>query len=407
MNVLAMSKRPYAAGASAHSQLKSMEIFAGCGGLALGLARAGFSHDAVVEYDKDAVRTLEDNKLREVEHVRHWEIQHADVREIDYRSLGTVDVVSGGPPCQPFSIGGKHLGPRDPRNMWPEAIRAIRELRPKAFILENVRGLFRPAFEPYLDYITLQLTYPEVKPRCDEFWEDHLRRLRDHHRSDKARGAAFRVLARSVNAADYGAAQKRYRGIFIGIDAGYGDEWEFPAPTHSQEALAWAKHVDLSYWQRHGIRRRSAFSSTTEAAALKRALAGETPPALKPWVTVRDAIGDLPPPTKSEFMAGHWQKTGAKAYKNHTGSDMDEPAKALKAGDHGVPGGENMVTNRWGNVRYFTVREMARLQGFPDDYNIIGSWKAATRQLGNAVPTAMSQHMGSYVRSILEAQFSP
>jgi DNA (cytosine-5)-methyltransferase 1 len=382
--------------------MRSLEIFAGCGGLALGMARAGFSHDMVVEYDRDAVRTLEENKRREVEHVRHWDINHIDAREIDYRALSNVDVVSGGPPCQPFSIGGKHLGPRDPRNMWPEAIRAIRELSPKAFVLENVRGLFRPAFKPYLDYITLQLSYPDLKPRPDEFWEDHLRRLRDHRVADKGRNRAFRVLSKSVNAADYGAAQKRHRAIFIGIDAKHGDDWIFPEPTHSQEALAWAKHVDLSYWRRHDARRVSAFPSASEAFALKRAVDRGTPPAERPWVTVRDVVGDLPPPTKSEFVAGHWQHPGARAYKNHTGSTMDEPSKALKAGDHGVPGGENMVANRWGNVRYFTVREMSRLQGFPDEFNVSGSWKAATRQLGNAVPTAMAQQMGAFVRHILD-----
>ncbi len=368
----------------------------------MGMARAGFAHDMVVEYDPDAVRTLEDNKRRKVEHVRHWDINHVDARSIDYRALSNVDVVSGGPPCQPFSIGGKHLGPRDPRNMWPEAIRAIRELSPKAFVLENVRGLFRPAFEPYLDYITLQLSYPDLKPRREEFWEDHLRRLRDHRIADKGRNRAFRVLSKAINAADYGAAQKRYRAIFIGIEAKRGDDWTFPESTHSQEALAWAKHVDLTYWHRHNARRVRAFTSASEAAALTRALDRGTAPAEKPWVTVRDAVGNLPPPTKSEFVTGHWQHPGARAYKNHTGSSMDEPAKALKAGDHGVPGGENMVANRWGNVRYFTVREMARLQGFPDEFNVSGSWKAATRQLGNAVPTAMAQRMGAFVKGILD-----
>ncbi len=382
--------------------MRSLEIFAGCGGLALGMARAGFSHDMVVEYDRDAVRTLEENKRRKVEHVTHWDINHIDARELDYRAISNVDVVSGGPPCQPFSIGGKHLGPRDPRNMWPEAIRAIRELSPKAFVLENVRGLFRPAFASYLDYITLQLSYPDIEPRRDEFWEDHLRRLRDHRAADKGRTRAFRVLSKSVNAADYGAAQKRHRAIFVGIDAKYGEDWSFPEPTHSQGALAWAKHVDLSYWRHHEARRVLAYSSASEASALKQALASDKPPAERPWVTVRDAIADLPPPTKSEFIAGHWQHTGAKAYRNHTGSNMDEPAKALKAGDHGVPGGENMVANRWGNVRYFTVREMARLQGFPDDFNVLGSWKAATRQLGNAVPTIMAQRIGAFVKNILE-----
>ena len=226
-------------------------------------------------------------------------------------------------------------------------------------------------------------------------------RLRDHARADKGKTKPYRVLSRAVNAADYGAAQKRHRAIFIGVATEFGEAWNFPEATHSQDALAWAKHVDLSYWKRHDARRVRAPSSASEALALKRVTALNEAPAQKPWLTVRDAIGDLPPPTKSEFVAGHWQHPGAKAYRNHTGSCMDEPAKALKAGDHGVPGGENMLVNRWGNVRYFTVREMARLQGFPDDFAVSGSWKAATRQLGNAVPTAMAERMGSAVKKIL------
>ena len=382
--------------------MRSLEIFAGCGGLALGMARAGFAHDRIVEWDRDAVRTLEDNKDRGVDHVRDWSIEHVDARELDYAKVGNVDVISGGPPCQPFSIGGKHLGARDPRNMWPEAIRAIREVEPRAFVLENVRGLFRPAFEPYLHYITLQLSYPDLRPMVDEFWEDHLRRLHQHQAADGGRTKRYRVRCRAVNAADYGAAQKRHRAIFIGVRTEFGEDWTFPEPTHSQEALAWAKHVDLSYWTRHGIRRIVEPSSAAEGFALKRARNRGVPPESKPWITVRDAIGDLPAPTKSELVVGHWQHPGAKAYQNHTGSCADEPAKALKAGDHGVPGGENMVVNRRGNVRYFTVREMARLQGFPDDFNVIGSWKAATRQLGNAVPTVMAEQIGRSVRNILD-----
>ena len=133
--------------------MRSVELFAGCGGLALGVACAGFAHDFIVECDADSVETLNENRKRRVKHVRDWEIEQSDTRELDFRPLEGIELLSGGPPCQPFSIGGNHLGPRDPRNMWPEAIRAIREIRPKAFLLENVRGLFRPDFSHYLDYI--------------------------------------------------------------------------------------------------------------------------------------------------------------------------------------------------------------------------------------------------------------
>jgi DNA (cytosine-5)-methyltransferase 1 len=379
--------------------MRSVELFAGCGGLALGIARAGFEHDIVIEQDHDSVATLRNNRRRNVRHVRDWNIEQFDTRDLDFRSLRGVDLLSGGPPCQPFSIGGLHLGPRDPRNMWPEAIRIIAELRPKAFILENVRGLFRPAFKSYLEYVTLQLSYPFVAQRIGESWRDHLRRLRQH---DAGKGKTdYRVLSRAINAADYGAAQKRHRAIFIGVAAGYGDDWTFPAATHSQEALVWSKHVEKDYWERHGIRRIAEPSSDSEAQLLRRVRALREKPKSQPWVTVRDVTGDLPPATRKEKIPGHWQHPGARAYANHTGSCADEPAKALKAGDHGVPGGENMLADRRGNVRYFTVREMARLQGFPDNFIVSGTWKAATRQLGNAVPTRVGEYMGKAVLTIL------
>lgn len=381
--------------------MRSVEIFAGCGGLALGVADAGFTHDFIVERDTDSVETLNVNKKRRVKHVRHWEIEQCDTRELDFRPLEGVDLLSGGPPCQPFSIGGKHLGPRDPRNMWPEAIRAIREIRPKAFLLENVRGLFRPDFSGYLDYIILQLTYPDFKSRSGETWRNHLARLRRYSKGRGEGKGEYRVLTRAINAADYGAPQKRHRAIFIGIASEFGNNWIFPAPTHSQEALAWSKHIERDYWERHGVRRICEPSSESEAWVLKHLLALKEKPREYPWITVRDAIGDLPPPSKREKIAGHWQHPGAKAYPNHTGSNIDEPAKALKAGDHGVPGGENILASRNGKVRYFTIREMARLQGFPDDFVISGSWRAATRQLGNAVPTPVGQYMAGAILKII------
>ncbi len=369
----------------------------------MGIARAGFMHDMVVECDGDSVATLNENKKRKVEHVRHWQIEQYDTRELDFRDLGRVDLLSGGPPCQPFSIGGKHLGPRDPRNMWPEAIRAIREIRPKAFILENVRGLFRPDFASYLEYITFQLTYPDIKRRKGESWKHHLGRLRRHVNGRKHKAGDYRVIAHAINAADYGAAQKRHRAIIVGIASEFGDDWSFPSPTHSQEALVWSKYVEGDYWKRHDARPVRKPTSESEAQALKRVRALEKKPKERPWVTVRDAIFDLPLPTKPnrETIPGHWQHPGARAYSNHTGSCLDEPAKALKAGDHGVPGGENMLVNRYGNVRYFTIREMARLQGFPDEFVVSGSWKAATRQLGNAVPTPVGEHMAKAVLKII------
>lgn len=381
--------------------MRSVELFAGCGGLALGIAEAGFKHDIIIERDADSVATLEANKKRKVKHFRDWQIGCYDTRDLDFSDLTGVDLLSGGPPCQPFSIGGQHLGPRDSRNMWPEAIRAVQEIRPRAFIFENVRGLLRPAFESYLDYITLQLSYPDL-PRGKEPWRSHLARLRQQAKTKGTETAAYRVIVRGVNAADYGAPQKRHRAIVMGVATKYGHDWRFPEPTHSQEALAWSKHVERDYWKRHGARRICEPSSVSEQHALDRVLAIGKKPKRRPWVTVRDTIFDLPSPTRNGKIPGHWQHPGATAYPNHTGSCADEPAKALKAGDHGVPGGENMLSDRQGRVRYFTVREMARLQGFPDEFEMSGSWKAATRQLGNAVPTSVGHYFGKAVRKIIQ-----
>ncbi|WP_179139865.1 DNA cytosine methyltransferase, partial [Brachyspira hyodysenteriae] len=86
-------------------------------------------------------------------------------------------LVSGGPPCQPFSLGGKHRAYNDARDMFPQAIRAVREVRPQAFIFENVKGLTRASLRNYFEYIRLQLEHPEIEVRSDESWIDHLARL--------------------------------------------------------------------------------------------------------------------------------------------------------------------------------------------------------------------------------------
>lgn len=126
--------------------MKTIELFAGAGGLALGTANAGFHHEAVLEWDHDACDTIRENQRRGVTPVVSWPLHETDVRKFDFRPLEGIDLVAGGPPCQPFSIGGKHRGPNDKRNLFPEIVRAVRETRPKAILIENVRGLLLPAF---------------------------------------------------------------------------------------------------------------------------------------------------------------------------------------------------------------------------------------------------------------------
>jgi DNA (cytosine-5)-methyltransferase 1 len=382
--------------------MRSVELFTGAGGLALGLEKAGFRSALMVEWDDHAHETIQSNSAAGGA-TFGWPIHHGDVRDVSFGTLGTVDLVAGGPPCQPFSIGGKHRGPDDPRDMWPQAIRAVRELAPRAFLFENVRGLARAAFSEYLRYILERLQRPAMTARPGETWQRHLSRLARLSPSD-GDGPLYRVEVHKINAADYGAAQKRHRVIVVGIRADLDIDWQFPCPTHSSDALVWDQWVTGEYWRRHRVATRDRPSLTKVERRFAARLDDQfAAPAPKPWVTVRDVIGDLPNPEKlreSPFL-NHRFQPGARAYAGHTGSPLDAPAKALKAGDHGVPGGENMLMRLDGTVRYFTVRESARLQGFPDHFHFPGSWSETMRQLGNAVPVPMALAIASSIGEAL------
>src|SRR5436190_4576779 len=130
--------------------MNAVELFAGAGGLGLGVSLAGFEPVAVVEWDKWASDTLRENKERGFPFVKDWPLVAGDVRDwiesfSPSRDQGTVDLVAGGPPCQPFSMGGKHRAHRDTRDMFPVTVDVVRRLRPRAFIVENVKGLTRSA----------------------------------------------------------------------------------------------------------------------------------------------------------------------------------------------------------------------------------------------------------------------
>ena len=145
--------------------MRSVELFAGAGGLALGVHAAGFHHDAVVEWDHDACNTIRENQRLGSKFVQGWSVHEGDVAKFDYSTIDDgLDLLAGGPPCQPFSLAGKHRGHQDERNMFPQVVRAVRELQPKAIIVENVKGLARPTFADYLNYILLQLKFPRGCP---------------------------------------------------------------------------------------------------------------------------------------------------------------------------------------------------------------------------------------------------
>ncbi len=387
--------------------MRSVELFAGAGGLAIGMAQAGFRHAAVIEWNPDACETFRENQRHHAHAVEGWPLIEGDVRGFDYAGISKeVLVVSGGPPCQPFSLGGKHRGFRDDRDMFPEAVRAVRELRPRAFIFENVKGLLRESFAGYFEYILLQLGHPSVVRRKSESWHDHRSRLERHHTAHGKR-AEYNVVFRLLNAANYGVPQKRERVFLVGFRSDLNAAWNFPEATHCEDALLLSKWGRGDYWERHAVPRRQWQELAPRLRARVERLRATGPDkASLPWATVRDAIADLPDPQSpaGSSVANHVFNPGARAYPGHTGSPLDEPAKTLKAGDHGVPGGENMLVRVDGRPRYFTVREAARLQTFPDDYVFIGAWSEAMRQLGNAVPVRLAAVVAGSVAATLRAR---
>lgn len=364
----------------------------------MGASLAGFKPLAVVEWDRWACDTVRENQRNGYPLVADWPLIQGDVRDFDVSTIPEdIELVAGGPPCQPFSIGGKHKAFIDPRDMFPATVEIIRRVRPKAFIVENVKGLTRSAFSAYYNYILYQLSFPEVTRKDDETWMEHLERLERHKTSGNRVGLTYDVVERVINAADFGIPQKRERVFIVGFRGDLAIEWNFPHRTHSHEALLVDQWVTGEYWCRNRLNR----PATPERlkGRVERIGRANFPPQSLPWRTVREALAGLPDPERSRDKThrNHRFQPGARSYPGHTGSPLDLPAKALKAGDHGVPGGENMMVKDDGSVRYFTVRESARLQTFPDGYVFHGAWSETMRQLGNAVPVALAHLIASSV----------
>jgi DNA (cytosine-5)-methyltransferase 1 len=427
-----------------NAELNSVELFSGGGGLALAMHQAGFRHLLVNELERRACETLRANRGaggaggvgdsgiavgggegRGGGGVAGWPLVPGDVREVDFTPLAErVDVVAGGVPCQPWSLGGAHRGPDDPRNLWPELFRCVRETRPKAVLAENVRGLLRPSFQPYYAYILRELALPFERRVDGEDWRDHDRRLAKSLDRDRVDAAErYDVFCLPVNAADYGVPQIRQRVFVVAFRRDLGlTGWTPPPATHSEAALL-ADQASGAYRARHGLpgsrsprsgAREPGRTTTGRSAAREPgrtttgpSTVGEVTGAL-PWRTLRDAIADLPePPEPFESRAEHpdWLHhygwPGARIYRGHTPNELDRPAKTVKAGVHGVPGGETVLRRDDGSVRYLTVREVARIMTFPDDWWLAGPRGEQMRQLGNAVPVTLGQAMAAAVHTAL------
>ncbi|MEV6712007.1 DNA cytosine methyltransferase [Lentzea sp. NPDC051208] len=391
----------------------SIELFTGGGGLAEAMHLSGFKHLLAVEYDKRACDTLLKNRAVEYkedapepsELDSEWPLIQGDVHKVDFTPWhGKVDVVAGGVPCQPWSLGGAHKGYDDPRNLWPEFFRAIRETKPRAVIAENVRGLLRPSFKPYYDYILRSLEMPFEKRKRNEDWRDHDERLRiASAKKPRDLSKRYHVKYKLVNAADYGVPQVRWRVFVIAFrqDLGLGD-WQIPEGEYSEDALIRAQ-ADGSYWTDHGLPVPN--DSAQTVLPLDDGKQGDK----KPWRTLWDAIHDLPEPlqpleAKKEHpdYLHHFGWPGAREYAGHTPNELHRPAKTVKAGVHGVPGGETVLRRADGSIRYMTVREVARAMTFPDDWRLEGPRGEQMRQLGNAVPVELGRAMANAVAEALQ-----
>ncbi len=176
-------------------ELSAVEICAGAGGQALGLEQAGFSHEAAAEIDVDACETLRHNRGTA------WKIIEGDVRDLDGRQFAGVDLVAGGVPCPPFSIAGRQLGHEDERDLFPEAVRLIAEISPRAVLLENVRGLAAGRFDGYREQVSSTL-----------------------------RGLGYHLWWQEVQASDHGVAQLRPRFVLVALRPPWAGWFRWPAP---------------------------------------------------------------------------------------------------------------------------------------------------------------------------------
>jgi DNA (cytosine-5)-methyltransferase 1 len=174
------------------ADLKSLEVCAGAGGQALGLEEAGFSHESLVEIEPQACQTLRANRP-------HWSVIEADLAAFDARAYRGIDLLAGGVPCPPFTVAGKQLGRADERDLFPVVLRLVDETRPRAVLIENVRGLLAPMFREYRDHIVATL-----------------------------KGLGYQAGWQLLNASDFGVPQLRPRAVLVGIKENLADDFKWP-----------------------------------------------------------------------------------------------------------------------------------------------------------------------------------
>ena len=330
---------------------KTIELFAGAGGLALGIEKAGFDTIGLIEYDRAASDTLKCNRP-------DWRVINDDIANISVLDLeeyfgikkGELDLLSGGAPCQSFSYAGKRLGLEDARGtLFYHYAKFLTSLQPKMFLFENVRGLL--THDKGRTYKTI---------------------------TDIFENAGYKIQKRVLNAWDYGVAQKRERLITIGIRNDLADtiHFDFPAPHKYKPVL-------------RDILPDCPKSEGTLYSENKRKIF-ELVPAGGYW-------RDIPEDIAKEYMKSCWYMEGGR-----TGIlrrlSLDEPSLTV------LTSPSQKQTDRCHplEARPFTIRENARCQSFPDDWEFKGSVGQQYKQVGNAVPVNLAYEIALKIRETLE-----
>ena len=328
----------------------AIDVFAGAGGLSLGLKSAGWDVKAAVEYDETAIETHRQN-FTGVEHLS------CDVRSIDFKRFRGIDLVAGGPPCQPFSVSGKRLGSVDIRDMVPEFVRAVRQANPRAFLMENVAGLAGSKFQEYL-----------------------LEQVTALH------ALGYTVFSRVLCAADYGVAQNRRRLFLIGIRADQeGEGFVFPEPTYG---VGLKPHFTV----------REALKNAPVDVPNKAKVVFCKNPVLRRSPFAGMMFNGKGRPLNDQGL-GHTVPASAGGNRTHI---VDSEGLVQEYHAH-LMSGKSPRTGELHGVRRLTVRESARLQSFPDDFAFSGRQSSRYSQVGNAVPPKLAECVSRQVGFSLSA----
>ncbi|MDB9476224.1 DNA cytosine methyltransferase [Dolichospermum circinale] len=370
----------------------SISLFTGAYGLDLGLEQAGFHTVTVVEKDRDAVKTIALNRpflqesaiSREIQNVTSQQLLEEGGRVLNLgRALQPreVDLVTGGPPCQPFSTAGKRGSVMDPRgSLFMDFIRIVKEVQPRFFLMENVKGLLSAPLR-HRAINQRGKDYPPLEP--DEMPGAALKVV-----LSEMQAIEYNVVYNLLEAADYGVPQNRERVIFIGSRD--GETATFPIPKYCKNGQTLPKWRTLKDALTGLVDAEPEFMSYSENRLkyLKLLKAGQN------W-------RHLPEELKKEAMGGAYNSGGGKVgfYRRLS---WDKPSPTITTSPH------QKATDMCHPVelRCLTVRESARIQTFPDDWIFHGSVSSKYKQIGNAVPVLLAKEIGSYLFNLIQGNRS-